>query len=193
MGAKGTQRRVLARNSAWETSSFAVTAVVLFFLSPFIVDRLGASLYGIWEMIISLTGFLSFADIGVRPAAVHFIARNDARGDHDEVNRFVNTAFWTFSAAGLLVLLAAVPLAFALPRFWHIAAGFESEASIALVIVAAELALSLPLNAFSAVLVGKQRYDLLGAVRLVAMGVPNGAHRRGPLARAGGSWPSPWS
>ncbi|MFV1958547.1 MAG: hypothetical protein ACC662_03945, partial [Planctomycetota bacterium] len=63
------------------------------------------------------------------------------------------------------------PLALLLPRFWRIAPGFEQEAATALLLVAGEMALSLPLNAFSAVLVGKQRYDLLGRVRLVMLGV----------------------
>ena len=166
LGTPGSQRRVLARNGLWESSSFAIGSIVVFFLTPFIVGSLGDSMYGIWEIIISLTGFLSFADIGVRPAAVHFIARHDARQERDEVNRFVNTAFLTFSGAGALVLALAVPLSLLLPRFWNVAEGNATQASIALLIVAGELALSLPFNAFSAVLVGKQRYDVLGVIRL---------------------------
>jgi O-antigen/teichoic acid export membrane protein len=170
-GEPGTQRRILARNGAWESGGFLLSSVVLLLLNPVIVRGLGDSLYGVWEIIIALTGYLSFADFGVRPAAVHFIARYDARKDVEALNRFVNTSFVTFAGAGLLILVVATPLAFLLPRFWDIASGFETEASIALVIVAVGLAGSLPLNAFSAVLVGKQRYDRLSQVSLAALAV----------------------
>ena len=107
-GTRGSPRRVIVRNGLWESSGFVIYAAVMFFLSPFIVHRLGDSLYGVWEMVISLTGFLGFADIGVRPAAVHYIARYEARKDYEALNRFVNSAFVTFAAAGVLWLGSAL-------------------------------------------------------------------------------------
>ncbi len=171
VGPPGSGRRVLVRNGAWETTSFAAQALVMFFLSPFVVARLGTSPYGVWEIVVALTGYLGFADLGVRPAAVHFVARNDAQGDFESLNRFVNAAFLVFALAGAAILLLAGPLALALPRFWRVQPGYETPAAIALLLVAAELALTLPLNAFSAVLVGKQRYDVLARARLVVLAV----------------------
>ena len=171
MGEPGSQRRTILRNSLWESSNFAIGSIVALFLTPFIVARLGDSLYGVWEMVVSLTGFLGFADLGIRPAVVHFIAKHEARGDKEAVNRYVNTAFVAFTVAGAVVLAVATLLAFTLPRMWGLAEGFEAQATAAILIVGGGFAVELPFNAFSAVLVGKQRYDILRSISLGMLGV----------------------
>jgi len=169
VGEKGSTRRVLVGNGAWTSTGHAVQLVVLFFLSPFIVHRLGDSLYGVWEMVASLVGYMGFADLGVRPAVVHFVAKHDARGETDALNRYVNTAFVSFATGGLLVLLVSAVLASVLPGLWHLAEGFEAQATAAILIMGGGFALQLPLNAFSGVIVGKQRFDVLESIRFAGL------------------------
>src|SRR5206468_12881906 len=112
-GAAGSERRTLAVGGAWNLSVFAASAATAFALRPFVVSHLGDALFGAWSLVASLTGYLGFADLGVRPAVVHYVARHDARGAIDEVNAYVNTAFDVFAACGAAVLalgLAAAPL-----------------------------------------------------------------------------------
>ena len=185
LGEAGTPRRVLVRNSLWESSNFLAASVVTFFLSPFIVHRLGDSLYGVWEMVISLTGFLGFADLGVRPAAVHFIARHDARQDQAALNRFVNSSLVAFTAAGVLVLLVAIPLRLPPPAPLGSGGRVRGPGHGGRPHRRGGFALELPFNAFSAVLVGKQRYDLLRRHQPGHAGRARRAHRPRALTGTG--------
>lgn len=168
-GRRGSDRRRLVRNGAWEWSSFVAYAAVMFFLSPFLVARLGDGAYGIWELVLAITGYFGLADLGVRPAVVQAVARHDARGELDALNRCTNTACAIFAAAGAAILLIAVPLAFWIPAGFGMAAADRLPATLALLLVAGEQALALPFQAWSAVVIGKQRHDLLGRARLVVL------------------------
>ncbi len=160
IGAAGTQRRVLARNALWNWGSFVLHALVIYFLSPYIVHTLDKGPYGYWEAVIQLIGYLGFADLGVRPAIVYFVARHDALDEREEVDRFVNTAFVTLSFGGLLVLAVTAICAPLAPDWFRVDASWRSDTIWATAIVGITFACSLPLNAFSALLIGKQRFDL---------------------------------
>ena len=94
-GAPGSSRRTLARNAMWNWGTYALNLVVLLVLSPFIVQHLGDHAFGVWILINALTGYMNFADFGIRPAIVHYVAKHDARGEPDAVNRYANSAFVT--------------------------------------------------------------------------------------------------
>ena len=169
-GAAGSERRVLATGGAWNLAVFAAGAVAAFALRPFVVAHLGDALFGAWSVVASLTGYLGFADLGVRPAVVHHIARHDARGAIDEVNATVNTAFLVFALCGVAVLALGVAAAPLLPRLLPtLPADTVPAARLAMVLCALDVALALPLNAFSAVLVGKQRFAALSKTNLVVL------------------------
>lgn len=160
LGAPGTQRRVLARNAIWNWAAFVLNALTIYFLSPYIVRTLGKTPYGYWEAVIQLLGYLGFADFGVRPAIVHFVARHDALREKAQVNRYVNTAFVTLAAGSIFVFAATAICAPMAPRWFDVPEAMHSETVWATFIVGLTFTFSLPLNAFSAVLIGKQRFDL---------------------------------
>jgi len=150
----------LARNAAWNWGIYLADAVVVFFLSPYVVHTLGHDAYGVWAIVLTLTGYFGFADFGIRPAIVHFVARHDALEEPDALNAFVSSAFFTFGTGGLLVMGTALVAAPWLPGWFGIPEVLQREATLALLITAGTLAVTLPMNAFSAVLIGRQRFDL---------------------------------
>ena len=176
LGAAGTPRRLLVVNGFWTSGVFLANALVMFLVSPLVVSTLGNVSYGIWAIVMSLTGYFGFADLGVRPAVVYFVARHDALGEHDEVNGYVNAAFTTFAACGLVLFgIAALAAPFVPHWFREVPASRAGDASLALLITGATFALTLPFQAFSAVVVGKQRYRVLATVDLGVLLLKAGA------------------
>jgi O-antigen/teichoic acid export membrane protein len=175
LGPQGSARRVLAGNGAWSAGTFVAGAVVAFLLRPWLIEWLGTTSYGVWLIVSSLTGYFGLADLGVRPAVVHYIATNDARGDHAAVNRYVNTAFVAFAACGGVVLLASGAFALVLPSAFDLGGTSANAARLALLLAGADLALGLPWNAWSAVVVGKQRYDVLNRINLLVLALRTAA------------------
>jgi O-antigen/teichoic acid export membrane protein len=169
VGEPGSARRLLASSGAWNVATFVATAVAAFLLRPFVVGALGDARFGTWSLVGTLSGMLGLADLGVRPAVVHFVARHDARGEIDEVNRYVATAFAVFAAVGGVVVVLAAALAPFVPAWFDVPASAAREAAWALVVVGVDVAAALPLNALSAVVVAKQRYDVLSRANLAAL------------------------
>lgn len=167
--ARDGQRRILARNALWTWGSFAVNGLALFFLMRYLVRDLGEHAYGFWSFFMSLVGYFGLADLGVRPAIVHFVARYDALGDMDGLNRHVNAAFNVFAGGGLLLLLVMAGLAAWIPHWDNLGTLPAAEAVAVVVILGSEVAVTFPFNAFSAVLIGRQRFDVVARIDLVLL------------------------
>ncbi len=163
------QRRVLARNAAWTWGSFVLNGVALFFVMRYLVRDLGDAAYGFWSFFMSLVGTFGLADLGVRPAIVHFVARHDALGDAAGLNRHVNAAFAVFAAAGLVLLLVVLALAAWLPGRESLGSVAAGDAAAVILVLGGEVALTFPFNAFSAVLIGRQRFDVVARIDVVLL------------------------
>lgn len=175
LGARGTERRRLVRNGLWTTGVFLANALVMFLLSPFVRKSLGNSAYGVWEVVISLTGYFGFADLGIKPAAVYFVARHDALKEPHRVNQYANTAFVVFAIAGGLVFLVSLACAPWFTGWFHVPAEQAADARLALIVTSASIAGTLPLHAYSAVVIGKQRYALTSSTDLVVLAAKTAA------------------
>ena len=77
-------RRVL-RNIFSNWTGYFVTVVVGFFLAPFVLHHLGNTGYGVWTLVLSLTGYFGLLDLGIRSSVGRFVARYVALADEDQV------------------------------------------------------------------------------------------------------------
>lgn len=168
-------KSVLARNVRWNVASYVLHALALLVLSPFVVRSLGLDLFGVWVIVHSLVGYLNLADLGIRPAIVHFVAKHDAQGDFAGVQRHVSGAFAALSVGGILVVLGCFVLAPHLGAWFDVPAERHGEAAGALLASGILFAIALPLNAFTAVLIGKQRFDLTCRIDLYSLAASTAA------------------
>src|ERR1700737_714662 len=102
-----TNRRIVT-NAAANWIGFAAQLVVAFFMSPILVHGLGAPRYGIWSLVESILAYLMLFDLGVAASVVRYIARFEANGDQDRLNRIFSTSLCIFAVAGLAVAAVTV-------------------------------------------------------------------------------------
>lgn len=157
--------------------AMAVGMAVSFFLSPFIVHRLGTVTYGIWTLVIALSSYAKLLDLGLYGSVQRIVSRQHARGNHAASSEVVGTALviriWISAAIALLGVAAAALL----PYVFHIPAELARSARIAVLLMTANIVLSLTLGVFSAVLSALQRYDVMSSFGMVQN-----------LLRASGVW-----
>lgn len=159
--------RVIFRNVCSNWAGYIVTAVIGFLLSPFIVHSLGNTGYGLWTLVLSLTGYFGLLDLGIRSSVGRFVSRYVALKDDEKTNRIVSTAFCILFSGGMLALLATVVVTeFFFPSF-HVEPQFQTAGKIALLITGGTIACTLPLGVFSSVLVAVERFDILSGVTIV--------------------------
>jgi len=65
---------VLIRNIFSNWASVAINLAVAFLLSPFLVHSLGDSAYGLWVLVLSVTGYMGLLDTGLRVSIVKPVA-----------------------------------------------------------------------------------------------------------------------
>ena len=89
--------RRLIRNIASNWTGYVVQVAVGFFLTPFVVHSLGETQYGIWTLVVGLTGYYGLLDLGVASGMTQYLTRYLAAKDIDNLNRSASTGFVALS------------------------------------------------------------------------------------------------
>ena len=76
--------------------------VVLMKLTPFVVEKLGLSQYGMWAVIVGITGYVRLLILGIPLASVRYTAEHVAKEDAAGANRAIATCI------GICILLGVV-------------------------------------------------------------------------------------
>lgn len=161
-----------SRNLLANWVGYGAGLIAMFFLSPFVVHRLGDTQYGLWSLLISLTGYMGLIELGTRGGLDRFINYHLGRDDTLSVNKIINTGltFFTLSGLGLLIVAAAIAAAFHL-LFQKIPHELLNVARLTVLLVALNLWLSFLGTPFFQILTAFERFDLVNAVNLVVLAV----------------------
>lgn len=146
-----------------------VSAVISFFLTPYILHRLGDEAYGLWVLIVALSDYYLFLQVGVRSAIVRHVSRNLALHNCEAVNRVVATSFYFFMCIFVLVIGIALSLHHHVANFFSVKPGNIAAFSGLFLLVGAAQAFDFPLAVFEGSLEAVGRFDQLYSFRIVGM------------------------
>jgi O-antigen/teichoic acid export membrane protein len=152
---------------AWNLGYTVAEAATAFVLAPVLVRQLGDRVYGLWLLLGSVAIYLGLLDFGIRGSVGRYVAFHRAQGDPNAVTAVFRSGLVMSTAAGVMVLILGFGLERAFVRVFDIPPEVGPEITTAFWLVLANLALSLPLSLFDAVLWGAQRFD-----RLSQIGIP---------------------
>ena len=161
-------RGMLVRNTLANWVHYAVAAAAAIALTPFIIGRVGAPVYGLWLLLVQLTGYAGLLDIGMQPAVAKFLARARALGDQQSIRELLVTALALQAGVLGLAFMAVIAYGHWFPRWFDLAGVPPEDARAALFLAGLAAALGLPANLFGAVLKGYRRFDLAAAVGVSA-------------------------
>lgn len=150
-----------AKNISATWLGLLVHVAVGFFLSPFILHKLGDDAFSLWVLIFSLTGYYGVLDLGIRSSIVRYVARFAATGDDDNLAKFLSTSIAFYVVVSMVVLLLTGLGFFYLPSIFRIPTDLLESARVLFVLAGVGAALSFPLGVFGAVLEGLQKFSWL--------------------------------
>lgn len=159
--------RIILRNIFSNWLAYIVSGAVAIFLTPFVVHRLGNTGYGIWTLVLSLTGYFGLLDFGIRSSVGRFVARYMALDEPESVSRTISNAMAMLGCGSVLAVAATIGMTYALPSF-HLEAQLQAPARTALLLAGANIALALPMGVFGGVLIALERYDVLSRLGIGA-------------------------
>lgn len=144
--------------------------ILAYAMTPIILHRLGTTNYGLWVFlsIFSVSGYFSLLDLGFQGAAIKYVAEFAATNQRERLAGIINASISFFSIAGLVggLLLWLFNIWF-LPAVFHLPASQLHLTQTLVSIMAIGFLVQFPAIAFSAVLEGLQRYDVLRGISVL--------------------------
>jgi len=135
-----------------------VHALVSFFLSPFVLHKLGDAAFGVWVLIFSLTGYFGLLDFGIRSSIVRFVADAAANKNEDQLQRLFATSLYFYSGVAIVVLILTSVGYYFLPQLFKVPVALLTPARILLLLVGVSVALTFPLSVSAGLLEGLQKF-----------------------------------
>ncbi len=173
------------RNVFSNYATAVAALLVALVTTPILTSGLGSARFGVWALVGAMIPYLELLELGMANATVNRVAGRLEAGEPEPVNRAINTAFFVLIVPGLLAAAAAGVLALVLPHLVTIPPGLTDQARIVLLLLALDMAVSIPGDTFGGGLVALQRYDILNGT-LTAVLLLQGAAWIVVMAAGGG-------
>lgn len=157
----------IARNAIANWLAFLFVAATNFFLSPFVVQQLGSTGYGVWSLLVSLVGYLGLLDFGVRGAITRYVAHYHAVNNIGESSLIVSAGTVLFGLLGVLAILISGVVALLAPTVFNIPASLVDETRIILVVGGCSVAVTLIGSVFAGVITALERFDISSGIEII--------------------------
>jgi O-antigen/teichoic acid export membrane protein len=167
-------KRSLLLGAVTNWAAFAATMLVAFFLAPYLIRNLGDARYGVWCVVESILAYFTLFDLGIAACLVRFVARFHATGESADLNKLVSACLAVFVVAALCVLAIGAALVPFVAHGLERKLGEPGDVAAFMLLMLANLALTLPLSVFPTILDGLQRFAVKSLVRLVFLALKVG-------------------
>jgi len=139
-------------------------------LTPYLLSRLGAELFGVWVLIDALVRTIGLMDLGFGTSFVKHVAEYDARGDREGVSGVFSAGMVFYAAVALSIILVAFFGMGSILAFFTIPAGLkESTRAVFVVAIAASLSANF-LGVYHSIMNGLQRMGLTNGIMVLISG-----------------------
>src|SRR3989339_18456 len=159
--------RIIGRNITCLAANRVVIMLVAFFLFPFVVGRLGKEAYGIYAIVMTITGYFGLFDMGVASALTKYVAEYKGKNDELMINKIINVSFFFYLIVGIIVFAGLFFCSAYGDRFFKIIP--ENCATVkTLFLVASVFSFFIwPLNTFRGVMQGMHLWDRDAAINTI--------------------------
>ncbi len=136
-----------------------LSMLVSLVLPPFLVHRMSTAEYSAWVLILQLSAYVNFLDLGLQTAISKFVAEYDAQGDIAGIRRILSSAFSLLSCGSAIGSIMVGVLAWQVPHLFHqMPASLVLPVRLGLLAIGLSTAISLPFGVFLSTFTGLQEY-----------------------------------
>ena len=125
-----TSRGSFVSNLIGNAASFGVTLVVGVWFTAYLVRNLGTASYGLIPLATAVASYMSVLTSALTSSVGRAITVADSAGDHAEVQRIFNAAFFGCVFFSLILLPLALFGAYLAPEFLSVPDGYESQVRV---------------------------------------------------------------
>jgi len=96
--------KVVGRNAVYSLIGYLVAAAYILVLLPVVVHYLGTERFGLWVLILALTGYVGLADLGLSLSFTKYVAQYISERDYDNVSSVVRHGVLFYLAVSVLII-----------------------------------------------------------------------------------------
>jgi len=164
-----TSKRLIL-NTIFNVVAPISNAVIAFFLMRFFLAKLGHDRYGVWVLIGgTILHYGPLLNMGLNSAVNRYIPVYLAKNDNTGIQRVINTTLVFYSALAVLLVGISIVIHYNVGSWFAIKPELTPTAGVLVLIVGFLCSAAMPLQLYSAVLSGLQRYDIINSVMLIIL------------------------
>jgi O-antigen/teichoic acid export membrane protein len=162
-------RTAFFKNATVNVIRLAAFSIVALCLPPLLVHRLSKETYAVWVLIMQLSAYVLFFDLGLQSAVSHFVTYTEEKQDFGERDRIVSSAIWLLTGLAGIGCLLVAGLTWQLPHVFHdIPLSLQPVVRLSLLLVGTSVALGLPVSALAAIFLGRQQNQVPAGIAIAS-------------------------
>jgi len=158
--------RIIGRNIRLRILNNILTLIITFAIFPFIVRHTGQELYGVYLIVMTVTGYFGLLDMGIMSALTKYVSEYKGGGDAEGINRIINASFSFYVLIGLLGALILWCCSLYFDLFFKIEARNLAIVRQLFIVAALSSLLTWPLNTFRGTVEGLNLWDVEAVVNM---------------------------
>lgn len=152
-------------NSLYNIIGNALTIIIAFFLTPFMISHLGKEAYGIWSTIGQIFSYSYLLNIGFSASMTRYGSMAATQNNHQYMNNLVSTATAFYGFGATIIVIFTLCFSPFFPNLFHISPEHSREGFITMLTVGLVTAATMFMGPQSGLLSGLQRFDITNGVR----------------------------
>jgi O-antigen/teichoic acid export membrane protein len=156
--------KVVVRSGFFNLLGYGASALYMLLILPLIVGYVGIEEYGLWTLVLALSGYVGLMDLGIGTSFVPYIARYVSLASYDEVNKVVQHGLLFYVGISLIVVAAGYAVAASLFSLVNLPAAYLESARLMFLLALLGFAFSSVAGVFGSVLTALQRVDAFNAL-----------------------------
>jgi len=138
-------------------------------LSPIVVQGLGNSWYGVWVIIMQISNYIWLLDLGIRDSVVRYVSKHLTEKDYGALNKIVSTSFYLYFVVAIVTLIIFIVVSIFFKSIFNVSSFSTGQTEkIVILLVGLNMAQGWMFNAYTGVIIGMQRFDLLNGISVVS-------------------------
>lgn len=147
-------------NLSLTTASFAISAGISFFLTPFIVKSLGAAAYGFIGLSNNILSYTSLLTVALNAMAGRFISISYIRGDKENANRYLSSVFYSNLFISIFIFLCSIFFVIYIQHIIDVPNSILNDVRVLFMLIVFNSIVSVIANVYSICTFIKNRLDL---------------------------------
>ncbi len=141
------------------------------FLTPFILQHVGAQSYGVYKSVASLSASLAVIDLGLGSTTIRYMAQYHAKNELDNAGNFLAMIFVQFAVFTSIILIFGIAIFFNLSSIYGntFSASDLSLAKTLVCFLLFNMVVQLFENLLSGVAVGYERFGVSNGIKLICL------------------------